>query len=72
MMSSAVATTPITQALRDNSIPALRQLAIVETEQEVVISGTVASYYLKQMAQEALMPYLDGRALHNRVAVGRE
>ena len=29
-----------------------------------------ASYYLKQMAQEALMPYLDGRALHNRVAVG--
>jgi len=44
-------------------------LAIEETHEAVVIRGSVTSYYLKQLAQEALMPYLEGRALHNRVAV---
>jgi len=31
----------------------------------------VPSYYLKQMAQEAVIPLLDGRELHNRVTVVR-
>jgi hypothetical protein len=56
-------------ALRHSPIPALRHLAIEEDDVIVVIRGSVKSYYLKQMAQEALMPHLDGRALHNRVAV---
>ena len=38
----------------------------------VVINGRVSSYYLKQLAQEAVMPVLGGRELRNRVAVVRE
>jgi hypothetical protein len=31
----------------------------------------VVSYYLKQLAQETVMPVLDGRELRNRVTVQR-
>jgi len=55
--------------LRESPIPALRKLSIEETEAIVLINGKVPSYYLKQMAQEAIMPLLDGRALVNRVLV---
>jgi len=55
--------------LRESPIPALRRLLIEETEAIVLIKGKVPSYYLKQMAQEAIMPLLDGRVLDNRVLV---
>ena len=55
--------------LRESPIPALRKLSIEETEAIILINGKVPSYYLKQMAQEAIMPLLDGRALVNRVLV---
>jgi hypothetical protein len=55
--------------LRESPIPALRRLLIEETEAIVLIKGKVPSYYLKQMAQEAVMPLLDGRVLDNRVLV---
>jgi hypothetical protein len=58
-------------ALRQSPIPALRNLQVEETEQEVVVSGSVASYYLKQLAQETLMPVLGPRLLRNEVAVIR-
>ena len=58
-------------ALRQSPIPALRKLSVEETAAAVVITGSVSSYYLKQLAQETLMPYLDGRALHNDVLVVR-
>jgi hypothetical protein len=58
-------------ALRQSPIPALRKLTVEETDTTVVIHGSVASYYLKQLAQETLMPYLGGRQLLNRVAVVR-
>jgi hypothetical protein len=57
------------QALRRSPIPALRKLLLEETEVVVVINGRVSSYYLKQLAQEAIMPVLNGRELRNRVAV---
>jgi hypothetical protein len=57
--------------LRQSPIPALRKLSVEETAAAVVISGSVSSYYLKQLAQETLMPYLNGRALHNDVLVVR-
>jgi hypothetical protein len=60
------------QALRRSSIPALRKLSLEETDAVVVINGRVSSYYLKQLAQEAIMPVLEGRELRNRVAVIRE
>lgn len=55
--------------LRESPIPALRKLSIEESEAIVLINGKVPSYYLKQMAQEAIMPLLDGRALVNHVLV---
>jgi sulfur carrier protein ThiS len=59
-------------ALDRSPIPALRKLSLEESEAAVVINGRVSSYYLKQLAQEAIMPVLGGRALLNRVAVIRE
>lgn len=62
---------PAEQALRQSPIPALRKLKVEETELGVVIVGSVSSYYLKQLAQEAVMPTLGQRELHNQVMVNR-
>jgi hypothetical protein len=72
MVSSPPAESRAAVALRESPIPALRKLALDETDEQVVVRGAVNSYYLKQMAQEALMPHLDGRALSNRVHVVRD
>jgi hypothetical protein len=53
-------------------IPALRKLSLEETDDAVVIHGCVASYYLKQLAQETVLPALSGRTLLNQVAVVRQ
>lgn len=58
-------------ALRESSIPSLRKLCVEETECVVVIAGQVSSYYLKQLAQETVMPVLGSRELINRVSVVR-
>lgn len=58
-------------ALRQSPIPALRKLSVEETASEIVISGRVPTYYLKQMAQETIMPVLDRRELLNHVEVIR-
>jgi hypothetical protein len=57
--------------LRQNHIPALRKLSAEETDEVVILQGCVSSYYLKQLAQESLMPILGGRQLINRVLVVR-
>jgi len=59
------------QALRESPIPALRRLVVAETEAQVVITGRVSSYYLKQLAQEAVLPVLEKRNLLNQVTVVR-
>ena len=59
------------QALRQSPIPALRTLQVEETDHQIVLSGSVSSYYLKQLAQETIMPILDGRELHNRLTVSK-
>jgi Asp/Glu/hydantoin racemase len=58
-------------ALRQSPIPPLRKLTVEESDATVIILGMVGSYYLKQLAQETVMPVLDGRELLNRVAVVR-
>jgi len=58
-------------ALRQSPIPALRKLSVEESDSVVIILGSVNSYYLKQLAQETIMPVLDGRQLLNRVSVVR-
>jgi hypothetical protein len=62
---------PAAQALRHSPIPALRKLRVEEGPAGIVISGCVSSYYLKQLAQETVMPILDHQALLNRVLVVR-
>jgi osmotically-inducible protein OsmY len=57
--------------LRQSPIPALRQLCVEESETEIVISGCVSSYYLKQLAQETVMAVRGRRELVNRVTVVR-
>jgi hypothetical protein len=69
MSPTTLEATRASQALRRSPIPALRKLSLEETDDVVVINGRVSTYYLKQLAQEAVMPALGGRELRNRVAV---
>ena len=69
MSPVATARTRATQALQSSCIPALRRLKVEEIDGQVVISGSVNTYYLKQMAQEAIMPVVDRSLLANRVTV---
>lgn len=71
MVSSPLAESRAAAALRFSPIPALRKLVVEETDDELVIRGCVSSYYLKQLAQEALMAHRDGRNLRNLVRVDR-
>jgi hypothetical protein len=57
------------EAIRENPLPFLRSLSVSETEAEVTISGSVSSYYYKQLAQEAVLPVIAGRRLRNLVVV---
>jgi len=63
---------PTLAALHQSPIPALRNLSVEETDSAVVLCGAVSSYYLKQLAQETVMPVLGKRELLNRVAVVRK
>lgn len=59
------------QALQSSSHPALRTLRLEEGEEVLVVSGNVTSWYLKQLAQETVMPFRGGLKLVNNVAVQR-
>jgi hypothetical protein len=61
----------VVQATRtlQSTHPALRRLNVEGSEGELVISGTVNCYYLKQLAQEALRPITGDVQLVNRVQV---
>ncbi|HEY7308451.1 MAG TPA: BON domain-containing protein [Gemmataceae bacterium] len=72
MSTSTLDQSQLTLALRGSPIPALRKLSLEERETTVTIQGKVSSYYLKQLAQEAILPLLDGRQLLNRVLVVAE
>jgi hypothetical protein len=69
MTTSTLEHSQLTLALRSSPIPALRKLSLAESEATVTILGQVTSYYLKQLAQETILPLLDGRQLLNRVQV---
>ena len=72
MASPTLLTTQAAHALRRSSHPALRYLCVEETDDSLIISGRVTSYYLKQLAQETLMPVRGERRVVNRVnVVGR-
>ena len=71
MATAILPTTSAANALRQSPIPALRRLVLEENQEAVVIYGHLPSYYMKQLAQEAIMPALGGRELRNRVVVVR-
>lgn len=58
-------------ALRRSTIPVLRRINVRETDKFIILTGRVRTYYQKQLAQQAVMPYLAGRRLVNRVVVLR-
>ena len=67
-LSSAVGPSA-SEALQQSSHPALRDLAVEESAEAIVITGVVTSYYLKQLAQETLRPIRGRRQLVNHVRV---
>jgi mRNA degradation ribonuclease J1/J2 len=56
-------------ALTTSPLGQLRRLTVHADDTQVVITGRVSSYYLKQMAQETVRPALRQRVLLNRVEV---
>ena len=58
-------------ALLATGHPQLARIDVYESESEVELSGHVASYYLKQIAQETVRDAVAGRKLLNRIVVGR-
>jgi hypothetical protein len=72
MSTSTLEQSPIALALHRSPLPPLRKLTLEETEEAVIIHGKVSSYYLKQVAQETIMPLIAGRKLVNRTVVVRE
>ena len=69
MSTSTLEQSGLALALRRSPIPALRKLTLEENETCVTIEGEVSSYYLKQLAQETIMPCREGLRLVNRVDV---
>ena len=57
------------EILHQSVFQALRRLKVEETASEIIVSGSVSSYYLKQLAQECLIPYLGARRLRNCIDV---
>jgi hypothetical protein len=57
------------EALQQSSQPLLRRLRVQETDEEIIIAGTLPTYFLKQMAQETVRPVLGERRLLNLIVV---
>lgn len=56
-------------ALTSSPLGQLRRLVVMVDDNQVVITGQVSSYYLKQMAQETVRPLVGERLLLNNVEV---
>jgi hypothetical protein len=69
-MAPAIAASPA-QVLRDSPLPQLRTIDVAESENEVILRGSVNSYFQKQLAQESVLPLLGERRLRNLVTVAR-
>lgn len=59
----------LTQLVDSNTAGAVQALAVVVDEAEVRISGTTATYYVKQLATQAALAACDGRAVRNDIHV---
>lgn len=57
-------------ALTRSPNPELRQLRATVTDDKVLLTGFVSSYYLKQLAQETVKPTAGTRRVVNQIKVG--
>jgi len=62
---------PLLKALDETGIPTLRRVIVQQSAESVVLTGTVPSYYLKQLAQEAVRELCGQRRLVNLIEVVR-
>ena len=58
-------------ALLKSSNPELRRIRISESDDAIVLRGTVSCYYVKQLAQESVKPAAEGRRIVNLLEVRR-
>jgi osmotically-inducible protein OsmY len=68
-ISDAALTGAIGQSLRATGYPALRNVEIGVSEGEVVLTGRVPSYHLKQLAQATAQQFLQVRGITNSIEV---
>jgi osmotically-inducible protein OsmY len=68
-MSTAKIVLQADTALKGSFYAALRQLSVHASDDALVISGRVDSYYFKQIAQEAVMQLRGNLRLDNQVDV---
>ena len=59
----------VQQALAASGVFALRELTVECVDDKLCLSGTVGSFYHKQLAQETVRPNLAGRRLLNCIVV---
>ena len=59
----------VEQALRSRGYRCLREIKVQVHEELVILGGCVHSYYLKQLAQEAVMALPGNHCVHNNVEV---
>ncbi len=59
----------VEQALRSRGYRCLHQIKVHVHEELVILGGCVHSYYLKQLAQEAVMALPGNHCVHNNVEV---
>lgn len=71
MNACTILATEPADVLSVSPLPQLRRLAVCVSEEEVVITGQVSSFYMKQLAQETVRPTLGDRRLLNLVEVCR-
>jgi osmotically-inducible protein OsmY len=56
-------------ALQQSPISALHSLEVTTSEDSIILSGKVGSYYQKQLAQEAVVALAAGREIVNKIRV---
>lgn len=57
------------EALCKTGLASLRELTVEESDEVVVVSGSVPSYYCKQVAQETALAAAQGRRIVFRICV---
>ena len=70
-LSTTIDSSPVVSALQHSLFAVLRRIDVAETPTEVVLTGIVPRYYFKQVAQETVLPLMQGRQLRNQIEVVR-